>query len=464
MKRLFYLPVPECFPDGNIRGQVYRGLLTVLFLILSLTGCGSGGGGGGGGTTTATLASIAVTPANPSVTLGTTGQFTATGTYSDSSTQNITSSVTWSSSDTSKAIISVSGSATTVSVGSTTITATSGSISGSTTLTISPINPPTITLPKTGRTTCYDAAGGVISCTNTGQDGDLQKGAAWPSPRFTVDGTGFCVTDNLTGLMWVRTPDSTTRTRATALTYANGLTLCGYTDWRLPNVKELRSLINHEQTSTAAWLNTQGFSNVQGDVYWSSTGRDTTALDVNMWSGDVGSVVFGTSTSYVWPVRAGGGATADLPRTGQTTSYATGDDGNLQEGAAWPIPRFTVDGTWLCVTDNLTGLMWVKAPDSTTQTWENALNYANNLTLCGYSDWRLPNVNELESLRNAEQNNTATWLNTQGFSNVPAGNYWSSTTYAGSTTSAWRVSMWYGYMSGTDKTSTFYVWPVRAGQ
>ncbi|MBI5180834.1 MAG: DUF1566 domain-containing protein, partial [Nitrospirae bacterium] len=83
-------------------------------------------------------------------------------------------------------------------------------------------------LPKTGQTTCYDAAGAVVACANTGQDGDLKKGVTWPSPRFTVDGTGDCVTDNLTGLMWVKNPDSTLRNWASAMTYANNLTLCGY--------------------------------------------------------------------------------------------------------------------------------------------------------------------------------------------------------------------------------------------
>lgn len=98
------------------------------------SGSGDGGGnsGGGGGT----LSSIAVTPANPSITVGATQQFTATGTYSDSSTQNITASATWGSSDTAKATINASGLATAVAAGSTTITATSGSISGNTMLTV----------------------------------------------------------------------------------------------------------------------------------------------------------------------------------------------------------------------------------------------------------------------------------------------------------------------------------------
>ena len=164
-------------------------------------------------------------------------------------------------------------------------------------------------LPETGQTTCYDATGGTVACVTTGQDGDLKKGVAWPSPRFTVDGTGLCITDNLTGLMWVRTPDSTTRTWANAMTYANGLSICGYDDWRLPNVNELESLINAEQANTATWLNnpSQGFSNVQANDYWSSTtyaGDTTFAWVVNMFDG----IVFGyfkANTHYVWPVRSG---------------------------------------------------------------------------------------------------------------------------------------------------------------
>jgi len=84
----------------------------------------------------ATLVSIAVTPAYVSIPKGSTQQFTATGTYSDSSTQNLTSSVTWSSTNTSVATITSAGLATGAATGSATIQATSGSISGSTSLTV----------------------------------------------------------------------------------------------------------------------------------------------------------------------------------------------------------------------------------------------------------------------------------------------------------------------------------------
>jgi hypothetical protein len=86
--------------------------------------------------TAATLKSVAVTPANPSATVGTTVQFHATGTYSDNSTKDITASVTWASGTPATATINSAGLATTVAVGSTAISATSGSVSGNTNLTV----------------------------------------------------------------------------------------------------------------------------------------------------------------------------------------------------------------------------------------------------------------------------------------------------------------------------------------
>ena len=86
--------------------------------------------------TSKVLASINITPVNPSIAVGATQQFTATGTYSDGSTQDLTSSVIWSSSSTPVATVATSGLATAVAAGSTTITATSGSITGTNTLTV----------------------------------------------------------------------------------------------------------------------------------------------------------------------------------------------------------------------------------------------------------------------------------------------------------------------------------------
>jgi uncharacterized protein YjdB len=99
--------------------------------------------------TAATLTSIAVTPANPSISVGATQQFTATGTFSDASTQNLTSSVTWTSSKTTVATIAASGLASGVAGGSSTIQAASGSVSGSTTLTVNAVAPTLVSIAVT---------------------------------------------------------------------------------------------------------------------------------------------------------------------------------------------------------------------------------------------------------------------------------------------------------------------------
>ena len=168
--------------------------------------------------------------------------------------------------------------------------------------------------------------------------------------------------------------------------------------------------------------------------------------------------------------------TVNLPQTGQKKCYdtagnqitcsGTGQDGAIQAGVAPPSPRFQVNGD--CVTDSLTGLMWARSANlpNGPRTWYQAVDDCNNLNLCGYTDWRLPNVNELESLINANEPNSATWLNGQGFTNVQASYYWSSTSDADGTAYAWVVGMWNGYVYDGSKSCYYgyYVWPVRSGQ
>jgi hypothetical protein len=91
-----------------------------------------------------------------------------------------------------------------------------------------------------------------------------------------------CVTDSLTGLIWVAAPSLTGGTWANALTAANGLNLCGFTDWRLPNRAELGSLVNYSVADNAAVLTAAGFSNI-GSWYWMST----TMASNPIWAGAV---------------------------------------------------------------------------------------------------------------------------------------------------------------------------------
>ncbi|HYA87910.1 MAG TPA: Ig-like domain-containing protein [Nitrospirota bacterium] len=115
-----------------MRNIIVRGVACMM-LATALFGCGDVATMNSNG---AALTSIAIAPANPSITTGASQQFTATGTYSDSTTQNITGSVLWSSSNASSATISTAGLASGVSAGTTTIEAMSGTIYGTTTLTV----------------------------------------------------------------------------------------------------------------------------------------------------------------------------------------------------------------------------------------------------------------------------------------------------------------------------------------
>ena len=369
---------------------------------------------------------------------------------------------------------------------------------------------PTFTPPRTGQTKCYDTAGTEIACAGTGQDGEIQAGVAWPEPRFMDNGDGI-VTDNLTGLMWTQEAGTPTvgscsgglKTWQDALDYIACLNSNNYlehNDWRLPNINELRSLVHsgyNEQSCGGApcvdmsdWLNSKGFSNVQFDYYWSSTTyADDTSYDthdawiVSMWDGYV-YYVYKTHNYYVWPVRGGQYDSPDsiyptnIWKTGQTVSYATGDDGDLERGVAWLLPRFYDNGNGT-VTDNLTGLVWLKNANCTDTmggvekgsgnlTWSNALTWSNSLAsgACGLTDgstagdWRLPNREELESLIDFSRFNPALPAG-HPFSNVQSNYYWSSTTSASFTVFAWAVYLWNGYVPNGYKPNHAYVWPVR---
>ena len=352
-----------------------------------------------------------------------------------------------------------------------------------------------ISLPKTGQTTCYDSTGNIIPCAGTGQDGELQKGVAWPDQRFTDNGDGT-VTDNLTGLVWTKDANApgppacspaTTKRWQGALDYVaclNTNNYLGYTDWRLPNISELESLVNAEQPNTATWLNTQGFSNVQGAFYWSSTSWASYSIDawiIYMWNGHIGSYNK-SDVSYVWPVRSGQPGLAQLWKTGQTTCYdswgnviscaGTGQDGGIQAGMAMPGPRFT-DHSNGTVTDNLTGLMWTKNANlpATYMTWQQSLDYVNGMNTgiypnFGYTDWRLPNRKEFHTLTDFSRYNPAL-PSDHPFLNVLVGYYRSSTSYANDPDYAWVIDMWIGGIYAgyeADKSSVGYIWPVRSGQ
>lgn len=368
----------------------------------------------------------------------------------------------------------------------------------------------TVNLPKTGQTLPY----------HEGDDGNILAGTSWPHPRFMDNGDGT-ITDNLTGLMWLKDincyPSGMSWTSALHmidnLNYDHYQENCqeytaSYSDWRIPNINELQSLINDGVTDLRPWFAQIGFVRtfITGD-YWTSTTYAESTDMAWVFDYDYGATYPARKDQVLmllWPVRTDTTVSPVAPvwQTGQTVSYDIHpdpfkiDDGALRRGVAWPNPRFTnPDGTTPItddvVVDQLTGLMWLKdanciatnypnfdndqAPGDGEVIWDHALIFIegvnNNIyPNCGggYNDWRLPNINELRSLIDYSQYRPAL-PSGHPFLNVNLETfdvYYSSTTnQAHGRDHALAIDMSDGGIGQFQKDlgAQSLVWPVRGG-
>lgn len=273
-------------------------------------------------------------------------------------------------------------------------------------------------LPDTGETTGY---------TNTfGEDADYTINA----PYFTINGDGT-VTDTITGLMWQKT-DGGEMTIENAVIYCDTLTLGGHTNWRLPNAHEGFSILNHQQANPA--LNSAVFTTTTADYWW------TGDFQVN-------------DASKVWATNAGGGV-GNHPKS---ETISAGGNKHFHIRAVRDInppptlpDHFTDNGNGT-VTDNLTNLIWQKAPFADSITWEQALGYADTLNLAGATDWRLPNIKEMQSINDESIINPS--VSTTYFPSIGVKKYWSSTTLPNQTAKAWYLDTHFGITTYANKTA-----------
>ncbi len=338
---------------------------------------------------------------------------------------------------------------------------------------------------------------------------ERQEGAAWPDPRFEELPNGTEMEDLLTGLVWrkaagaVQVPGCTNPpppgSFSAVHTYVACLNTMQGTDYRIPNINELSSLVNYGNltpyATPAAWLLGKGFTGVNGS-YWSSTSWNggSTVMTVDFATGRREATSSGAVLD-VWLVRGGTTPPAKLARTGQETSYVgTGnDDGALALGAEWlpqRVYRFqqNADGSF---TDVLTGLVWLGHPDcAALVNYPNAqypgkltlyyayefvrqMNGGLNVSACGYTgndtDWRVPNINEMASL--IDMGALSPLLITPpGYATYPpaGAGYWTSTGNRVDTSgnTNWTVGFDEGVIIPQDIGSFWQngkVWPVRGG-
>jgi hypothetical protein len=273
--------------------------------------------------------------------------------------------------------------------------------------------------PDTGQATSYTAT--------FGEDGDYAGNP--PSYKDNGDGT---VTDMNTGIMWQQAPDGLDRTHAAAASFCASLSLGGHSDWRLPGVKELQSIVDFDAASPA--VDAAYFPGIGSYSYWAST---TSAQNVaDSWSVEFLTGQADAYGGYSFKARCVRGAE-------RTASLADNGDGTI--------------------TDTLTGLMWQRQDDRTARAWEQALAYCEGLSLAGASDWRLPNITELQSI--VDYGTSMPAIDGALFPGLGMMDpYWSSTTNAGSIPAearAWYVQFYGGQTQHSSKMDSNYVRCVR---
>ena len=215
-----------------------------------------------------------------------------------------------------------------------------------------------------------------------------------PSYKDNADKT---VSDLVTGLMWQQTMD-TKMTYEEAIVYANESMLGGHDDWRIPSIKELFSLIifsgvSGGETAKKLFIDTDYFDQPLGDI---SIGERE--IDAQVWSSTIYTGITMNKNETVFGVNFIDGRikgyNLTLPR-GNTDNkgYFRLVRGNTSYGKNTFVDNG--DGT---ISDLATGLMWQAFDDGQVRNWEEALSYSEELALADYSDWRLPNAKELQSI------------------------------------------------------------------
>jgi hypothetical protein len=265
----------------------------------------------------------------------------------------------------------------------------------------------------TGQTNSYNNTG-IISLPAEGQPFYGQN-ANHPGniPTYTDNGDGT-ITDHLSGLMWEKTTDKNgdgminyydKSTYSSALAGAASCKTGGYTDWRLPTIKEQYSLIMYYgaeanptasvQGSAVPFISTDYFSFGYGDIHSSSHGAtsDERLIDAQYATSTIYASTTMGGNSTMFGVNFADGRIKGYPANNLKKYYVLYVRGNQDYGTN----MFTDNGDGT-ITDKATGLMWMQNDSGSHMLWENALSNAENFTYAGYSDWRLPDVKELQSI------------------------------------------------------------------
>lgn len=332
-----------------------------------------------------------------------------------------------------------------------------------------------VQIPDTGQTLTYSSTGSIAwpveGSRFHGQDAHFE--GPQMAYRDNKDGT---ITDLVTGLMWSKAVDEVKLSLAEAKHQARKMDLGGHTDWRVPTIKELYSLMNFsgstgmpgrtqgKPVNAVPYINTDYFDFKYGD-----TRRGERYIDAQWLS----------STTYVHTTMNGSPTLFGVNfADGRIKGYGYGRKGPKGEKKFYVRyvrghqdygqNQYTDNGNGT-VTDQSTNMIWAQADSQRAMTWEEALAYARNSRLGGYSDWRLPNAKELQYIVDYTRSPDTTHSPAiaQVFSATPVtneagqddfGHYWTATTHLdGPRAGANAVTICFGRAMGQMRGKTMDV-------
>lgn len=301
----------------------------------------------------------------------------------------------------------------------------------------------------TNQSTAYDNTT-IISKPTASQE-FFGQNANYPgtTPKYVNNGDGT-VTDMITGLMWQNTLDhngdglinySDKLTYDEILAMVDTVTTGGHTDWRVPSIKEQYSLMNFNgkdisgqeilSSDMVPFINTEYFGFSYGDTDAGERLIDVQCASTNVSVGNIMQMVFGVNFAD-GRIKGYGTTMMGQPKVFNYLLVR----GNLTYGT-----NSFQDNSDKTITDNATGLMWMQDDSGIGMNWKDALSYAENFTFAGKSDWRLPDVKELQSIVDYSRSpqttasaaidplfNSTKITNEAGEDDYPF--YWSSTTHA----------------------------------
>jgi len=299
--------------------------------------------------------------------------------------------------------------------------------------------------------------------------------------RFLVENE--TVIDIPTGLMWAKNASLSDFPMSWNEAFVNIKELnfsglYGFHDWKLPNRRELFSLLSHEAINPSLPVG-HPFANIFTGYYWTST--SCARLPNQAWTIHLGGARVCKGMKHgsymVWPVRVADHArTSRVFQSGQLNCYNesgelidcqhTGQDGEFQAGLRQENNRFTENSC--IVFDKATGLTWLRNANVYKEmvNWRSVFDLVGEMNRerkYGYHDWRVPTIAELENICDMGRHSPALpadhpFIDVQDF-------YWSSTTSRYDTRYAWALYTMDGAVGvGHKPLSAFHLWPVRGNR